>query len=1125
MSARGPGSDGGGGHSEDDARDQDEDDQEEDSSEEEGVERDAEGTEDEGARAETSKVFEVTEETFGELRLSRPQITEVQATWAAFLRGTSRDAAGEAIYAAIFDASPSLQVLFKTPRAVMAMRFFAGLSNMVNALNNPKALKVIVETMGFQHLELEVTAPRIDIIRGALLELLTMELTDRMTDVARDGWASLLNYSGGAFIYVRVKYAERLRILASSWQTANSRTGEEGDTVKEKAHEEKTGGNNTTGSTEEEGEEAEEDGGKGKSGRLSNNEIGNELTNAEGVSGTETGDAAAAGRRAASKGKQGVAVPQTFNEMFTFNAAVMGFGDSNVWMDEILESFDAVVLSVTNPGRLQEECDLISLRIAQCKGMINLDEFKRVMLASLRSLVPKEWNSAHEVAWGWLWETVERMIKTLLGKLSTQRRALEAFLSSLDETQVDFIRKEVFSRLFAIAPATQDYIKVSAARLHIIADKIVAMSLDIYKDPRKLVQDISALGLRHVGYGIPTELFGPFVTNVINVISSLTDDELAQESFRWSTGLIARILVRVVGEGSTVVMRAINANSARQLQRAVASAPRAKRAKWVLQVEVGIQSISPLVWALQTGAVDAAKAIVQDLVTIRADRDTYYFGVDQLFLRHPDIIKRLVSDAPSLLPCLLDGLIWRSRVTDGGLRRVNYYFKSILVDDKGDFAKTIEWLVDYADPKVICHPIIVLVMDMVWSRLASWIFLSRKIWFVVTLLCFILDHSILPHIDKGEQTTMSRALLFSMHMCIYILSVGQLLYTTTRSAVVDIKHGRYVRLWGRLHVPEFLTNWQDALCLVLAGVLLLMFTMEPTLHCLNVDAGAGGLENAFRDDCAQAEHLHFPVSVVGMIGTGLYFVLLVDLSVFSHKVWAFVLVCSRMVSEVMLFAGALAFCILMFCCSIAALKHDNEGYRTIPDAALALFQISMSMSGEDHFAKLTEEPVLFIAVSVFIGCTMIFLLNLLIAQLSCSYTSSYEDNLGHARLNRGKIVVDAMSACPPSRWISFVESLRLDQRLEFTEGDLGMPGGSSVMEPAAANPTTVDMVRRYGGSTAPAMPWPEDTTAIEGEDRLEKMEKLLQKTMKRISKTGSRSGGSMGHSASVSADSAADSQG
>lgn len=67
----------------------------------------------------------------------------------------ARIARGQGIYAALFDAAPSLQSLFKTPRAVMAMRFMAGLNNISNTLQDPKALKVVVETLGFQHLDLE----------------------------------------------------------------------------------------------------------------------------------------------------------------------------------------------------------------------------------------------------------------------------------------------------------------------------------------------------------------------------------------------------------------------------------------------------------------------------------------------------------------------------------------------------------------------------------------------------------------------------------------------------------------------------------------------------------------------------------------------------------------------------------------------------------------------------------------------------------------------------------------------------------------------------------------------------------------------------------------------------------
>merc|ERR1712226_624649 len=278
---------------------------------------------------------------------------------------------------------------------------------------------------------------------------------------------------------------------------------------------------------------------------------------------------------------------------------------------------------------------------------------------------------------------------------------------------------------------------MGTTRLHFIADRVVQMTLDIYKDPKKMVEDISALGLRHVGYGIPTDLFGAFVTGCVQVVRTLTDDDVAEEAFRWSLSLISRILTRVINEGSTIVMKAINQNSGKQIKKAIGCAPRGKRALWMLNIQVGTQSISPLLWALETGSLEAAKAIIVDLLTIRADRDRYYYGMDTMFERHPDIVKRLCLDAPALMPTLLDGLIWRSRTTENGLRRVNYYLKHLLVDAHGDFSKTIEWITDNNDPKLVCHPVISMVTDMVWSRVAFRTFLYGRTWFFFTLLVFI----------------------------------------------------------------------------------------------------------------------------------------------------------------------------------------------------------------------------------------------------------------------------------------------------------------------------------------------------------------------------------------------------
>ncbi len=120
------------------------------------------------------------------------------------------------------------------------------------------------------------------------------------------------------------------------------------------------------------------------------------------------------------------------------------------------------------------------------------------MLASLRSLV-KEWGSQREVSWSWLWDNVERMLKALLGKPSIQEKTLTSFTGSLDDAAKQIFRCEVYSKFFVIAPAGQDHFKQSTTRLHFIADKLMQMTMTMYKEPKRMVEEISALGLRHVG--------------------------------------------------------------------------------------------------------------------------------------------------------------------------------------------------------------------------------------------------------------------------------------------------------------------------------------------------------------------------------------------------------------------------------------------------------------------------------------------------------------------------------------------------------------------------------------------------------------------------------------------------
>ncbi|CAJ1356218.1 unnamed protein product [Effrenium voratum] len=808
--------------------------------------------------------------------------------------------------------------------------------------------------------------------------------------------------------------------------------------------------------------------------------------------------------------------------MFQFNATVMGYGHSD-WMLIILQVFGPMVVNAANPTRLIEEADVLSVQLSKVTVKMELVEFKAVMLASLRSLLPKTWSSECEVAWTWLWENIQRMLKANAGKPQLQQKALRKLYGSLTEEQLVGFRNGIYTTFFQKCAQGQDYFKQSSTRLHFIADRVIMFTQEIYKDPKGVMEDLSALGLRHVGYGIPTELFGPFVSAAIENIRMLTSDGNQEEAFRWSIGLISRVLVRTITEGSTLVMRAINANCGKMLRKAVSCAPRGERAEWMLKVQVGTQSISPLLWSIESGSLEAAGAIISDLLTIRADRDHYYYAMEALFIRHSDIVRRICQDGPELLPTLFDGLIWRSRNSQNGLRRVNYFIKYLIVDTSGSFSESFRHVVDNDDPSIACHPAVVLSADIIWSRLASFTFLLGKLWFLLNLVIFVVTQAVLSDY-RGNQSSAASLCVFIGRLFIYILGLGQLLihhlYNISKSC-----RARDVKFIKCIPLPSYLIHFSEALSGLLCLALVGMFCQEPILHCLGTPRDPEAPDFAELGACPEVDHLIGSYSSFAFAATLLYFLLLLELTVFSTKLSTFVLVCGRMLSEVGQFLFALFFVVVAFSCGLASSDVGNEQFSDIFPAMLSLSRIMLGMFSSEEMQAL-DEPKLVLSVSIFVICTTIFLLNLLIAQLNCAYLGIFKDMLGYARLNRGSIILDNVIDVSAKRWNRFTASLRMDEKLEFNEGDIGLPGGIQVSEPASAHPVTTDSIKRYGGSTSPASHWPETSNDQETEDKVDKLEKIIERAVKKITKAGgagSKAGSTSGSGASSVSNSSAES--
>merc|ERR1719440_1950723 len=239
------------------------------------------------------------------------------------------------------------------------------------------------------------------------------------------------------------------------------------------------------------------------------------------------------------------------------------------------------------------------------------------------------------------------------------------------------------------------------------------------------------------------------------------------------------------------------------------------------------------------------------------------------------------------------------------------------------------------------------------------------------------------------------------------------------------------------------------------------------------------------------------------------------------KVSAYVLVCIRMLSEVSLFLLALAAILLAFASGISVIKHDQDDFAGIHKGLLALLQMTMRMYDGAHFERYESDPLVLVCVFVFKVAIMVFLLNMLVAQLTCAYEAVYSDMIGYARLERIEIIVGIMPVVSQKRWSSFVEALKLDSKVEFNAGDIGVTGGMQILEPANANPTATDMIKRFGGSTSVEMQWPVEQEGQGDEaDRFERLENMIQKTLKRITKGGAAGGrrgqGSAGQSGSNS---------
>ena len=164
-----------------------------------------------------------------------------------------------------------------------------------------------------------------------------------------------------------------------------------------------------------------------------------------------------------------------------------------------------------------------------------------------------------------------------------------------------------------------------------------------------------------------------------------------------------------------------------------------------------------------------------------------------------------------------------------------------------------------------------------------------------------------------------------------------------------MRGGQTLKEAGVFPLPRCLLLRQETAGLTLTRMIVATVMTEPTLWCR-------GSEELFAEDC-DASHGHlFLYSLVSMMATLIYFILLMVLAVFSMGVSAYLLVGQRKVVEVGLFIFALGFAIFMTAAAASVPDQTHLDFAGIHKASLALLKMFMHMYVVDKNNGIQEEP-------------------------------------------------------------------------------------------------------------------------------------------------------------------------
>merc|ERR1719454_2411696 len=132
-----------------------------------------------------------------------------------------------------------------------------------------------------------------------------------------------------------------------------------------------------------------------------------------------------------------------------------------------------------------------------------------------------------------MWDMVESVLTNTLPLPGRYEKAVETAVGDMSEKDKKTYGLNACNRFFAKQKKAEDHFNTSNARLSVLAMQGLNLCQDIYKEPTRLVNVVTSLGLKHIMYNISTDYFDSFVEACVEELACWTNDTAAVEGVEW----------------------------------------------------------------------------------------------------------------------------------------------------------------------------------------------------------------------------------------------------------------------------------------------------------------------------------------------------------------------------------------------------------------------------------------------------------------------------------------------------------------------------------------------------------------------------------------------------------------